>query len=72
MSIRDGKEVSTPVLMPLRDMEESPEAMGLARRPLLQDTQSQTIPGDDLELQQWYSRSGILALLVEAVVGIIT
>ena len=53
-------------------MEESPEAMGLARRPLLQDTQSQTIPGDDLELQQWYSRSGILALLVEAVVGIIT
>jgi len=53
-------------------MEESPEAMGLARRPLLQYSQSQTIPGDDLESQQWYSRSGIVAVLVEAVVGIIT
>jgi hypothetical protein len=49
-------------------MEESPEAMGLARRPLLQHTQSQAIPGDDLESQQWYSRSGILAVIVEAVV----
>jgi hypothetical protein len=51
MSIRDGKGVSTAVLIPLRDMEESPEEMGLARRPLQQDIQSQAIRGDDLELQ---------------------
>ena len=44
-------------------MEESPEAMGLARRPLLQHTQSQTTPGDDLESQQCYSRSEIFAVL---------